>query len=230
MKRKYSYIGLAVIILVFGVIVIPKIIERTVGNEVIENDRLNNNPDIHQKELAYIILDGEKAKVPDFEFTNQNGDSISNKDLRGKVYVVDFFFTTCPTICPKMTSNLKDVEKNFRANPNFAIASFSINPENDSPEILKEYAHEYGIKNPNWYFLTGERKKIYELANKGFNLYVAENKEVEGSFQHSGYFALVDQEGYLRSRLDRYGNPIIAYNGLEKDDLKMLREDINKLL
>lgn len=230
MKRKYSYIGLAVIILIFGVIVIPKIVERTVDNEVIENDRLNNNPDIDQKELAYIILDGIKAKVPDFEFINQNGDSISNKDLRGKVYVVDFFFTTCPTICPKMTSNLKDVEKNFRANPNFAIASFSINPENDSPEILKEYAHEYGIKNPNWYFLTGERKKIYELANKGFNLYVAENKEVEGNFQHSGYFALVDQEGYLRSRLDRYGNPIIAYNGLEKDDLKMLREDINKLL
>ncbi|MAN27412.1 MULTISPECIES: SCO family protein [Mesonia] len=230
MKRKYSYIGLAVIILVFGVIVIPKIIERTVGNEVIENDRLNNNPDIHQKELAYIILDGEKAKVPDFEFTNQKGDPISNKDLQGKVYVVDFFFTTCPTICPKMTSNLKDVEKNFRANPNFAIASFSINPENDSPEILKEYAREYGIKNPNWYFLTGEREKIYELANKGFNLYVAENPEVAGNFQHSGYFALVDQEGYLRSRLDKYGNPIIAYNGLEEDDLKMLREDINKLL
>ncbi len=230
MKRKYSYIGLAVIILIFGVIVIPKIVERTADNEVLENDRLNNNPNVNQEELAFITLNGEKAKVPQFEFINQTGDSISNKDLRGKVYVVDFFFTTCPTICPKMTANLKDVEKNFRANPNFAIASFSINPENDSIKVLKEYADEYGIKNPNWHFLTGEREKIFELANKGFNLYVAENPEVAGNFQHSGYFALVDQEGYLRSRLDKYGNPIIAYNGLEKDDLKMLREDINKLL
>lgn len=230
MKRKYSYIGLAVIILIFGVIVIPKIVKRSANNQVVKNDRLNNNTDANNGELAYIVLDGVKAKVPNFKFVDQEGDSISNQDYKGKVYVVDFFFTTCPTICPKMTENMMRLQKKFRANPNFAIASFSINPENDSPEVLKEYANSYGVKNPNWHFLTGDRDKIYELANEGFNLYVEENSAVKGNFQHSGYFALVDQEGYLRSRLDQFGNPVIAYNGLEDDDLKMLKEDINQLL
>lgn len=230
MKKKYSYIGLAVIILIFGVIVIPKIVERTANNEVVKNDRLNNNQQTNNGELAYIVLNGEKAKVPNFEFIDQNSDTISNEDYLGKVYVVDFFFTTCPTICPKMTDNMMRLQKKFRANPNFAIASFSINPENDTPEVLKAYAEKYNVQNPNWHFLTGDRDEIYELANEGFNLYVAEDSSVKGNFQHSGYFALIDQEGYLRSRLDQFGNPIIAYNGLEDDDLKMLKEDINQLL
>ena len=230
MKNKYSYIGLAVIILIFGVIVIPKIVERSANNQVVKNDRLNINSQTNSGELAYIVLDGEKAKVPYFKFVDQNNDTIDNEYYKGKVYVVDFFFTTCPTICPKMTENMMRLQKKFRANPNFAIASFSINPENDTPEILKEYADSYKVKNPNWHFLTGERSEIFKLANEGFNLYVDEDSSVKGNFQHSGYFALVDQEGYLRSRLDQFGNPIIAYNGLEDDDLKMLKEDINQLL
>lgn len=230
MKKKYSYIGLAIIILVFGVIVIPKIAERTANNEVVKNDRLNNNTQINSDGLAYIVLDGKKAKVPSFKFINQHNDTITNQDLKGKVYVVDFFFTTCPTICPKMTANMMRLQKKFRANPNFAVTSFSINPHTDTPEVLKAYADQYQVKNPNWHFLTGEPEKIYDLANKGFNLYVAKDSSVKGNFQHSGYFALVDQEGYLRSRLDQFGNPIIAYNGLEDDDLQMLKEDINQLL
>ena len=230
MKKKYSYIGLAFIILLFGVIVVPKIVERAANNEVVKNDRLNQNVNTANGDLSYIVLNGEKAKVPAFKFVNQNADTIQNSDLRGKVYVVEFFFTTCPTICPKMTDNLVHLQKKFRANPNFAIASFSINPENDTPEVLQAYKEKYKIKNPNWHFLTGDREKIYELANQGFNLYVAEDDAEKGNFQHSGYFALVDQEGYLRSRLDQFGNPIVAYNGLEEDDLKMLKEDINILL
>jgi protein SCO1/2 len=229
-KKKYSYIGLALVILIFGVIVIPKIVDRAANQEVVENDRLNNNPKANEGELAYIVLDGEKAKVPDFKFVDQHKDTITNQTLRGKVYVVEFFFTTCPTICPKMTENMMRLQKKFRANPNFAIASFSINPETDTPDVLKEYADKYEIKNPNWHFLTGDSDKIFELANEGFNLYVAEDSSVKGNFQHSGYFALVDQEGFLRSRMDQFGNPVIAYNGLEEDDLKMLKEDINQLL
>nr|WP_255554219.1 SCO family protein [Mesonia aestuariivivens] len=221
---------MAVIILVFGVIVIPKIVERTAHNQVVKNDRLNNNPSAADESLSYIVLNNEKAKVPNFKFVDQHRDTITNASLKGKVYVVDFFFTTCPTICPKMTANMMRLQKKFRANPNFAVASFSINPEDDTPKVLKDYADEYNVKNPNWHFLTGERKKIYDLANQGFNLYVAEDDAAKGNFQHSGYFALVDEEGYLRSRLDQFGNPIIAYNGLEEDDLKMLKEDINQLL
>ncbi|WP_121666785.1 SCO family protein [Mesonia aquimarina] len=237
MKRKYSYIGLAVIILVFGVIVIPKIVERFANNEIVENDRLSSSKSIGQEsdqknkdELAYIILHGEKKQVPAFKFVDQHKDTITNKSYKGKVYLAEFFFTTCPTICPVMNENMTKIEEHFSERPNFGIASFSINPSYDTPEVLKEYAKKYDIKNPNWHLLTGDQNEIFELANSGFNFYVASNPKAEGNFQHSGYFALVDQEGFIRSRKDKFGNPIIFYNGLEEDDLAMLKEDIKKLL
>jgi len=233
MKRKYSYIGLAIIILVFGIIVIPKIVERFAHNEVVENDRLSTENAIStdkNDELAYITLHGKNIKVPDFKFVDQHKDTITNKSYAGKVYVAEFFFTTCPTICPVMNENMTKIQSEFDGNPNFGVASFSINPSYDSPEVLKEYAKKYDINNPHWHLLTGDQAEIFELANTGFNFYVASNPKAEGNFQHSGYFALVDQEGFIRSRRDEFGNPIIFYNGLEEDDLVMLKEDIKKLL
>lgn len=233
MKRKYSYIGLAIIILVFGIIVIPKIVERFAHNEVVENDRLSTENAISadkNDELAYITLHGKNKKVPDFKFVDQHKDTITNKSYAGKVYVAEFFFTTCPTICPVMNENMTKIQAEFDGNPNFGVASFSINPSYDSPEILKAYAEKYDINNPHWHLLTGDQAEIFELANTGFNFYVASNPKAEGNFQHSGYFALVDQEGFIRSRRDQFGNPIIFYNGLEEDDLVMLKEDIKKLL
>jgi protein SCO1/2 len=129
-----------------------------------------------------------------------------------------------------MNENMIKIQDEFYGNPNFGIASFSINPEYDTPEVLKAYAEKYGVAIPNWYMLTGDREAIYELANKGFNLYAAENKDIEGNFEHSGYFALVDQEGVIRSRYDDFGNPIAFYNGLDKKDLEKLKEDIKNLL
>ena len=170
------------------------------------------------------------GEVPQFSFTNQGGNTITNTDYAGKVYVAEFFFTTCPSICPIMNRNMVKVQNKFYGNPNFGIASFSIDPEFDTPEVLTKYAESYEITNPNWHLLTGDKQEIYELANAGFNLYVGENSEVDGGFEHSGYFALIDQEGMIRSRYDQHGNPIIYYDGLEVEGIRMLIEDIELLL
>ena len=122
------------------------------------------------------------------------------------------------------------IQNEFFGNPNLGIASFTIDPAHDTPRVLKDYAESYKITNPNWHLLTGEKESIYNLANKGFNIYAGENAEVEGGFEHSGYFALIDQEGYMRSRIDENGNTIVYYNGLEDSGIQMLKEDIKKLL
>jgi len=212
--KNYSYIGITFIILLFGIWAVPKIVDH-----FSEND------------LAYLVNnDEEKKQVPHFSFTNQHGDTITNKSYKGKVYIVEFFFTTCPSICPIMNRNMVKIQDAFFGNPNLAIASFSIDPEHDTVTVLKEYADSYGITNPNWNLLTGEKEKIFDLANKGFNIYAAESDEAEGGFEHSGMFALIDQEGNIRSRIDKNGNPIIYYNGLEDKGIQMLKEDIKKLL
>ncbi|PHS63462.1 MAG: SCO family protein [Flavobacterium sp.] len=206
-KANYSYIGISFIILLFGIWAVPKIVAN-----------------LSEPDLAVI------GEVPTFSFTNQNEKTITNQNYKGKVYVVEFFFTTCPSICPIMNENMVRIQDEFFGNPNLAIASFSIDPTHDTPSVLKEYAASYKITNPNWHLLTGDKDAIYELANKGFNLYVGENSEVEGGFEHSGFFALIDQEGNIRSRKDENGNPIIYYNGLEDSGVQMLKEDIKKLL
>lgn len=207
MKKNYSYIGISFIILIFGIWAIPKIVD-------------------HYSEPDLAVI----GTVPDFSFTDQNGKTISNSDYKGKVYVAEFFFTTCPSICPIMNRNMVKVQNEFYGNPNLGIASFSIDPDYDTPEVLRDYAKSYQITNPNWHLLTGEKVKIFDLANSGFNLYVGENSEVEGGFEHSGYFALIDQEGKIRSRYDEHGNPIIYYDGLEAEGIQMLIEDIERLI
>ena len=245
MKRKYSYIGLSLTILIFGIIFIPKIVSTIAGDEVVKADRLNvkgaDKTANNSKPLTYIEVNGKKKKAPDFQLINQDGDTITNKDYLGKVYVAEFFFTTCPTICPIMNQNLVEIQEEFKNKNDFGIVSFSIDPKHDTPEVLKSYAENYGINHPNWNLLTGEREAIYGLANGGFNIYAGENSEVPGGFAHQGLFALVDKEGYIRSRLDRFGNPIIYYRGSvernksvvegeEEPQIDILIEDIKKLL
>jgi protein SCO1/2 len=240
--KNTSYIGISLIILIFGIIFIPKIVDRISNDEVVENDRLNIGKGLTKSdELSYIELYGENKKVPDFQFVNQNGDSISNKDYLGKVYVVEFFFTTCPSICPIMNENLVEVEKELGENKDFGIVSISIDPQHDTSEVLKEYAENHGIDNPNWNFLTGDKQDIYTLANKGFGIFANTDETVPGGFAHSGMFALVDKEGFIRSRSDKFGNPIIYYKGSiernksllegeEEPQIDILIEDLKKLL
>lgn len=243
-KANYSYIGISFIILLFGIIFIPKILDRINNKDInraaesrSEGILVNTNRESSKiSGLDYLVIDGKRKKVPEFSFTDQNGKTITNKDYLGQVYVVDFFFTTCPTICPRMSSNLTVIQNTFKDHTDFGIASFSIMPDNDTPEVLKAYAEDYGVTNPNWHLMTGSKEDIYKLANIGFNIFVDTD-----NFEHSGDFALVDKEGYLRSRQDDFGNPKIFYKGViseqEKVDedgndqeITILKEDIAKLL
>jgi len=205
--KKYSYVGIAFVILIFGIYAVPKIVNK-----------------FKTPELVTI------GKVPSFEFTNQDGKSISNSFYDEKVYVVEFFFTTCPTICPKMNENMVKVQNEFYGNLDFGIASFSINPKYDTPSILKEYAKSHGATLKTWNFLTGDQEEIYDLANNGFTLFAGENSEAEGGFEHSGMFALIDKQGNIRSRMDDLGNPIAFYDGLDPKGVQMIKEDIAILL
>ena len=232
MKKKYSYIGIAFIILLFGIYAIPKIINRLSNDEVIKDDRLNKVEKIRKSDPSGLYQFG---KVPAFEFVNQHGETINNKTYADKVYVVEFFFSTCPTICPIMNRKMVTVQDEFAKDDDFGIASISITPDIDSPEVLKEYAKRNGIIHKNWHLLTGKPDDVvYDLSNKGFKLYVGKGEEEHGGFEHSGLFALVDKNGYIRSRKDEQGNPILYYRALKEsgfpDQIKELKEDIKLLL
>jgi len=190
------------------------------------------------KKSLYTVM-----KVPDFELTDQNNKKITNKDMLGKVYLVEFFFSKCPTICPVMNSNMKTIEKEV-SNPDFGIISISIDPENDSPEALKLHANKIGVKSPNWHFLTGDRDYIGKLADQ-FNIYVGDKEDESESLNHSGMIALVDQDGNIRCRYNKENMPILYYSGLNYEDSEgeipkltgkyhpdreILIEDIRKLL
>ena len=202
-----SYIGISFIVLIFGIWAVPKIAAKFQKSDLVEI-----------------------GPVPAFESTNQNEKKISDKDYLGKVYVVEFFFSTCPTICPKMNESMLQLQEEYYGNPKFGIASITIDPATDTPQVLKEHAEVLGVKHYNWHFLTGDKDYIYNLANKGFNLYAGQNNKAAGGFEHSGLFALVDKKGNIRCRKDAQGNPILYYDGLEAEGVQAIKEDIKKLL
>lgn len=239
MNKKYTYVWVSLIVLIFGIITVPRIVDRLKSGTVVENDRMNSP--MTKKGLSYILQNKKKRKVPPFQFLNQDSVLVSNRDYIGRVYVVEFFFTSCPSICPIMTKNLVALQDHFRNNKDFGVASFSITPQYDTPKVLRAYADKYGINDKDWNLMTGDKDAIYNLANSGFNIFAAEMPDAPGGFEHSGLFALVDRQGYLRSRLDKFGNPIVYYRGAiseemgensqgEKEEISVLREDILKLL
>jgi protein SCO1/2 len=234
-KIKPAYWFLLVVVAVFAWIFIPLISERLSTDRGVEQEDL-----LARVPLSYIELNGTKRKVPPFAFYNQDSLLITDQDLLGRVYVIDFFFTSCPTICPVMSTNLKTVHDTFGDEP-VSIVSISIDPQNDSPEVLKAYAERYGVTDTDWHFLNGPQAEVYQLANEGFNIFAAQLPNAPGGFEHAGLFALVDAQGYLRSRNDDFGNPIIYYRGFIAEDAPVdefgetsqlipLIQDIKKLL
>lgn len=212
MNKKYSYIGIATVVLVFGIYVVSNLERKFQKSDLVTFQ-----------------------KVPDFDFVNQDGDTITNATYKDKVYVVEFFFTTCPTICPIMNQKMLSIQKEFFGNPEFGIASISITPDIDTPSTLKVYASKNGINHKNWHLLTGKKDDdVFSLANQGFKLYAGVGEEEHGGFEHSGLFALIDKNGFVRSRKDEHGNPILYYRAIEEsgfsDQIDELKEDIKILL
>ena len=194
-STNYSYVGIAFIVLVFGIIFIPKIIDRIQNNDITRVESRSDNVKLQTKDdtqLSYLVINGERKKVMPFSFTNQSGRVITNKDFEGKVYLVEFFFTTCPTICPKMNQNLVDIQNTFPQRNDFGIASFTINPDYDTAEVLKNYADQYGVTNPNWHFLTGKQEDIYNLALKQYTYYKSK-WNMETYFMNSGFLKHIDE-------------------------------------
>lgn len=196
---------------------------------------LETGKNVYEKlEILYPISEGEKHHtIPDFKFVNQDGQEIQKKDLEGKVWAANFFFATCPSICPVMNNNLlrvqKEIEKKYRGT-DFKILSFTVNPQHDTVAVLKKYAEELGANTQNWHFLTGKREEIYSLAQKGMFLGAAEDPTAEGGFLHSESIVIVDKEGRVRSGKDKNGNPRAAYNATSEVEVKDLIDDLLYLL
>ena len=173
--------------------------------------------DMWKKKLAVI------SYVKPFRFTNQNGLPVTDKDLIGKVTVVEYFFTTCKGICPKMNTNMRGIYETFKNEPNFLILSHTCNPETDSVPLLKKYADSLKVNTNTWVFVTGRKDSLYRMARNAYLLDDPKNsfEKIEDQFIHTQFFALVDKDGRVRSQI---------YDGLKKDEIEKLKKDISTLL
>ncbi|MHA7130041.1 SCO family protein [Algoriphagus namhaensis] len=158
--------------------------------------------------------------IPDFAFENQEGQLVGSDEMKGKVTIVDFFFTSCPSICPVMSKEMERVNDMFRDEERVQILSISIDPEYDTPEILKEYADEHGADAGKWDFLSGGKAETYELARCGFVLPTIDGMGVPDDFIHSDKFILVDELGRIRG----------YYSGTNREDVDLLMLETKVLL
>jgi protein SCO1/2 len=172
--------------------------------ELVDDDLKNNKP----------------HRIADFKLINQLGDTITLKNLEGKIYVADFFFTTCPTICPKMSDQMYRVYQKYKDNPDVLILSHTVMPEVDSVPVLKAYAEKYGADANKWIFLTGPKEEIYQLARKSYFAVISEGDGGVSDFIHTENFILVDKQKRIRG----------FYDGTSKEDVDRLIKEISYLL
>lgn len=172
--------------------------------------------------ISFFFKDSQAAKelpeignIPQFEFTNSDGNTVTLDNLKGKVWVADFIFTTCTMACPMMTGNMNIVHKKFKKNDNVRLVSISVYPEYDTPEVLKNYASQYDADTEKWLFLTGKEDAVKDIIRDGFKI-----GDYEDIIFHSEKFALVDKKGIIRA----------YYNGMKSEDMKQLKKDIDVLL
>lgn len=167
------------------------------------------------------IQDTVYHKIAQFSFTNQEGKEINNLSVDGKVYVADFFFTSCPTICPIMKTQMLRVYEKFHEQPDFLILSHTLDPTHDTPELLKDFASKIGVEDDKtWHFLTGDQEKIFEIGQTSYMTTAMADQAEPGGYLHSGAFILVDQNGHIRG----------VYDGTKVDQVDRLMNDIPKLL
>ena len=159
-------------------------------------------------------------QIPSFRFLNQDSVFVSEKDVEGKVYVADFFFTTCPTICPKMKTQMLRIYERYKDRDEVRIISHSIDPDFDTPNVLKDYAARLQVKAPKWNLLTGDKAAIYQLGQKSYMVSAQEDPNEAGGFVHSGAFILVDKNRHVRG----------IYDGTVEAEVNHLLEDMEVLL
>ena len=177
--------------------------------------------DIQKKEVdGKIIIDTLYHTIQSFAFVDQDSAVITNETYKDKIYVSDFFFTTCPTICPIMKTQMLRVYEEFEDIEEVAFLSHSIDPKHDTVAVLHEFAERLGVKSSKWHFVTGEKEAIYEIAQNSYMSVAAEDNEAPGGYIHSGKFLLVDKSGRIRG----------AYDGTVPEDVDELIRDIRVLL
>ena len=187
------------------------------------NDRL---PILGQKEAltktvnGQTITDSVEHSIPDFRFVSQYGDTVSAQTMAGKIYVADFFFTTCPTICPKMKTQMKRVYDRFKGNSGVMILSHSIDPTHDSVAVLREFAQDLGVEGRQWLFVTGDKEKLYDIGQNSYMVSAADDASAPGGVVHSGAFILVDTQKHIRG----------IYDGTTVEGVDKLMADMDKLL
>ncbi|GAB3006873.1 SCO family protein [Niabella terrae] len=162
------------------------------------------------------------SKVAAFNFTNQDGQPFSNQDVDGKVYVAEFFFTTCPGICPMMNANLRQVYEKFRGQPDFRILSYTCDPQTDSASRLRQYADSMGVDTRQWVFLTGRKDSLYNMARLSYTIDDPTNNltRIEDDFLHTQHWALVSRKGEV----------LRIYDGLKEKEIEQLVDDIQQQL
>ncbi|TYR31700.1 SCO family protein [Sphingobacterium phlebotomi] len=183
-------------------------------------------PILGENEIVSVEKDGKTAtdtiyhSIPAFRFVDQDSIWVSNDDLADKIYLADFFFTRCPTICPLLAKNMLIIAKEFADEKRFVILSHTIDEKHDTPAVLSDYAQKLGAPS-NWRFLNGPQEAVYHIAGKdGYFSYAEETPDIPGGFDHSGAFTLVDTNGHVRG----------VYDGTREEEAKKAIEDIRKLL
>ena len=166
------------------------------------------------------VVDTIYNVIPPFTFTNQYGEKVTEKVVENKIYVTDFFFTSCPTICPVMKRQMIKVFQQFKGNPEVMILSHTIDPEHDTPQVLNKFAKDLGIEGTQWQFLTGSKEKIYKIGQESYMSTAKEDKSAEGGYIHSGAFILVDKEKHVRG----------MYDGTTEEGTQKLISDMRRLL
>ncbi len=190
------------------------------------NSKPGKLPVLGNKEATVKTVNGKKImdtlyhQIPDFEFINQDSVKITQKDYEGKIYVADFFFTTCPTICPKMKTQMLRIYEKFKDNPKVGILSHSIDPRHDTPAVLREFMNNLGIKSKTWQMVTGDKAKIYEIGQKSYMVSATDDPSEPGGIVHSGAFILVDKNRHIRG----------IYDGTVPEKVDKLMEDMEDLL
>jgi protein SCO1/2 len=180
------------------------------------------------------VIGQEGHKIPEFTFINQNNEVVVNDSLNGNIYIANFFFTSCPTICPVMTKNMAYVQSKLSVYPGIKFLSHTVDPANDTPERMLSYVKKMISKNiiidlNNWHFVTGNKEELYEIA-KSYFVNVSPDSLAPGGFLHSEYFVLIDKEGRVRSGIDQHNNVVGVYDGTNDVQMKDLINDVKVLL